>query len=383
MISKDMAFRRVTVVFFGGLIIPAVLSTALFADSPSERDQAITREFECINKRLQSGDGLAWDNVCYTETGSEQKPSKIGTIGDEMVMTAKEYSPENIQKDEMTQKDFSFPANVSLRKFEVSSETYYYAYNEPTLDVRLAGLKYGVFAAYTYRSSHNQHIKSLSDVFSDTNKINMFRIEGRLSYGDVDYEGSGTWDDIPDYNYEIRLLAGYDIPVNDAFQITPYAGFGYRYLFNDFSTIPAQIIDGVTYLSGYDRESRYFYLPIGFETHKKCAQGWSWNVNAEYDIFVSGKQKSHLEDSVDLAGNNAGYETVANEQRKGHGIRGAVRVGKELMNVDLFVEPFVRYWSIQDSKIEAITLTGGTPVGYGFEPKNDTTEYGIKMGAKF
>ena len=48
-----------------------------------------------------------------------------------------------------------------------------------------------------------------------------------------------------------------------------------------------------------------------------------------------------------------------------------------------FAEPFIRYWNIDQSDTQAITF-GGRPIGVvGYEPKNNSTEFGIKLGMHF
>ena len=100
---------------------------------------------------------------------------------------------------------------------------------------------------------------------------------------------------------------------------------------------------------------------------------WSWGVTVEYDVFIDGNQTSHLEDG------NVGYDTSTNDQNDGYGLRGSVRVMKQTDAIDFFVEPFVRYWDIEDSEV-SLTTVNGAVVGAGLEPTNNTTEYGLKIG---
>lgn len=258
-----------------------------------------------------------------------------------------------------------------LTQFEAGPEAYYFRYAEPNF-MKEKGYMYGAFAEYTYRTNWNYHVRSLEDAFTDGNKINMFRFEGRFAAGEVDYEseGTGTIDNIDDLNFEVRLVAGYDLPFNadSTTRLTPIFGVAYRYLNDDtggrLSTTGA---------AGYERESNYFYLPAGLEFHTECPQGWFLELAAEYDIFVGGKQKSHFEDV------SSGYNTIENDQHDGFGARGSIKLGKRTEKIDFFVEPFFRYWNIDDSDISGITFNG-TLVGAGVEPENNTHEYGVKLG---
>ena len=51
---------------------------------------------------------------------------------------------------------------------------------------------WGIYGAVTFRTSENKHIKKVGDIFSDDNRINMFRLDGKFSGGDLDYESDGT-----------------------------------------------------------------------------------------------------------------------------------------------------------------------------------------------
>ena len=55
---------------------------------------------------------------------------------------------------------------------------------------------------------------------------------------------------------------------------------------------------------------------------------------------------------------------------------------KETETVNLFIEPFVRYWKIDDSDISPVTY-GGVLVGFGLEPENNSTEVGVRAGINF
>jgi len=265
-----------------------------------------------------------------------------------------------------------FNQENSLTKFEIGSENSYIRYAEPNF-MKEKGYMYGVFSEITYRTSENKHIESIKDIFSDENKVNMFRVDGKFSLGTVDYEseGTGTIDDIIDYMLEFRGVAGYDIPVFQASRITPYMGFGFRYLNDDSGGETT-----TTGHFGYEREANYFYLPIGLETHTPFNDGWALDMTFEYDVFLGGKQKSHLGDAV------AGLNTVENDQKDGFGLRGSIKMIKETEKVDFYFEPFIRYWHIDDSEVSTITYSG-VAVGFGLEPENNSTEYGFKLGLQF
>jgi hypothetical protein len=251
--------------------------------------------------------------------------------------------------------------NVS-HQFEFALDTYYFTYIEPHF-IKDKGYMYGLNAAYTRRIK-----KDKASGFFYEGMPNVLKIDTRFDWGYIDYEGTGNVENIRDLVSETRLTLGDDIYFKNVL-FTPYAGFGYRYLNDGFSK------DGRV-AGGYDRESNYFYLPLGLTAHKDFKAGYSIEANAEYDYFLFGRQKSHLENI------SASYETLDNKQNKGFGLRGSLKFIKQNEKVAYFLEPFIRYWKIEDSEVEP-EIFNGTVIGFGLEPNNNTTEYGLKLGASF
>lgn len=234
--------------------------------------------------------------------------------------------------------------------WEIGAELSSIIYEEPGV-MEESGAMIGLAGSYTY---HNNW---------------MFKIEGVFKYGQVDYEGGlmdGTplnVDNIDDYIVEVRGLGGYNFSAFTATTLTPYIGFGYRYLFDDF---------GAASPYGYGRESNYLYSPIGIETVTDLKNGWFIGLIIEYDLFWSGLQTSYLSDVDD------GLNDVENDQSDGYGFRGSVK----FQNSRFVIEPYIRYWEIDDSDPSIITYYG-RPVDVGIEPENNSTEIGIKVDVKF
>ena len=239
---------------------------------------------------------------------------------------------------------------------ELGVELSHITYEEPGV-MEEEGIMYGVDCSYVIHQKKNF----------------MFGLEGRCSFGQVDYDGAlsdgtpYTIDDIDDYIFESRFLAGYDCAISKATVITPYIGLGYRYLNDDASKD----------LRGYERESNYFYSPIGIDAIANLKNGWSIGIIAEYDIFWYGLQKSHFGDFA------PGYDIVENNQDKGYGARGSIKIQKKGAKMDFVIEPFIRYWDIEQSDISAVIFSGTYIVGYAYEPENNSTEYGIKLAVQF
>ena len=242
-------------------------------------------------------------------------------------------------------------------EFEVAPEFSYIKYDEPGIADE-NGFMGGVSGAYTARFPEKW----------------VLGVDGRFSAGQVDYDShnTGSVDGILDFIIEVRGTAGYDLEVMDNTRLTPYIGIGYRFLRDEL---------GAKFTStghvGYDRQTEYVYLPLGIKTLSSLDTEWYLGFNVEFDIFLDGTQKSELGDAVD------GVDTLVNDQNTGYGVRGSVQLVKAGDKYDFFVEPFVRYWNIDKSDVKAVT-SGGRPLGVvGYEPKNDSTEIGAKLGIHF
>jgi len=219
-----------------------------------------------------------------------------------------------------------------------------YRYEEPGL-MRLTGDRIGATGSYT-----------------ETNEIGYFgRVEMRLSYGELDYQGSGTLSNVPDWLFEIRVLAGRDYRAGKS-GWSPYAGAGYRYLYNDLRGVSS------TGALGYRRYSGYFYLPLGVMLRVRLNDEWVLTPQLEYDAFVRGTQRSYLADT------GLGFNDVGNQQQRGRGYRAQLMFEGRRWAFG----PWSHYWNVKDSDLQ--------PVGMGFaglEPANWTRESGVELRYRF
>lgn len=240
---------------------------------------------------------------------------------------------------------------LPVHSFDIGLEAFYKEYKEPDV-MNEKGMMYGLGLAYTY------HDKA------------MFKASLLIAYGEVDYENSGKLDGIPDQHWELRCLLGYDFIIDPTFYITPYIGLGYRFLRDDSSGMIT-----TTGARGYNRESNYWYSPVGIALIKILPEGWTISAEAEFDYLWFGKQKSYLSDASAL------LPDIENDQDQGYGLRGSIRIEKKFVYTSFFVEPFVRYWHI--SRSDDTIVAGSGLFVYGYEPKNNTTEIGAMVGLKF
>ncbi len=246
-------------------------------------------------------------------------------------------------------------ARLQRVAWDIGPEVYYFKYEEPGL-MEEEGVFYGARLGYTYRDW-----VPASSRKSPSNGGGMFRAEGRFAFGQVDYDGETwggsplTFDNQDDFVFEGRLLLGADMLRGDTLN-TLYAGVGYRYLYDDL---------GSGGLGGYERESNYLYIPLGYQFDSSHKVGWSFGATAEFDLFLWGQQNTHLSD--------VGFVDIENEQDSGYGLRGSVRFQKHGEKTDFIIEPFIRYWNIDKSDV----------VLGVYEPANETLEYGIQLIWRF
>ncbi len=236
---------------------------------------------------------------------------------------------------------------ATRRGWEVGGQIAHYHYEEPNF-AKLIGPRAGVVGGYTL-----------------VRWGMFFRADGRISIGNLKYQGSGTQDDVPDSIQETRVVAGTDIRAGSHVAFSPYAGLGYRYLYND---LRGQTQSGGVVFAGYRRYSTYLYAPFGLTTRFKLTERWVLAPTIEYDVFLRGSQTSKLSDV------GPGNSDVTNAQRHGRGYRFALmaETGR------LAFGPWVHYWRIEDS--DRVRISPTTVV---LEPANWTREIGVEARFRF
>jgi hypothetical protein len=404
-------------------ILCLFVSPGLTAAPSQSRAEIISQALDCVALHEQTDNFVDWNNVCYVEDTDDENGSddvsqggaRIPSFEVSPVVVTTEAPADTYRYEPPPEQDVApYPASDDvfekyesrwdfdrflardnpLNKLSVAFDYFRFIYEEPEL-MKDQGNMAGFEIGYTYRLSNNEHIESVKDIFSDTNKVNMFKVEFSRRQGEIDYksEGTGSIEDVEDYILEVRGLMGYDIPVKDHTLITPFAGFGYRYLNDDtggrISTTGAK---------GYERENKCYYMPLGFMTDTQINQSWKFGFSFEYDVFLDGQQISHLEDVGPMytdADTGLSYvsDPIKNEQYEGYGMRASFKLVKLNKSFDLFFQPYVNYWEKEESDPTQATSQDGSigwyydaahnnPVWY-VEPENKTTEYGVKVGFMF
>jgi len=229
---------------------------------------------------------------------------------------------------------------LTAPQWEIAPEISVFQYEEPGM-MKDKGILYGTAGAYTHYHDNR-----------------LFRIEGEFALGTVDYEGSladGTPYAIEgshDYLLNLRLLWGRQWE-EEGWGNQFHAGLAYRGLNDDSTQDPA----------GYDRQSAYFYLPLGFKTYHDLAGCWQIGLGGEFDLLLLGLQFSQIR--------NDGVLT--NVQWPGIGARASVELRHRASPGDLAIAPFVQYWWVDDS-----TASHGW-----YEPRNQSFQYGLNLIWRF
>jgi len=283
--------------------------------------------------RCKKGSGT----IVYSIDDVDLKKSSGVSLGESPITRVEEKEPPSTFAQVGAQRQQHLKIGPAFSNFN---------YEEPGL-MELDGTMYGIMGTYMHRSEDGLR----------------FTLSLRYAFGsDMDYTGA-TWGGTPvtaktdDYIVELRgLLGGKNF----------FAGIGYRYWNNK-----------VKATGGYEREILYWYAPVGIEASGPLSDKWVGRIKAEYDFFILGRVKSHLSEAV------AGLNDPENDQDSGYGFRFSVEFKRELRNFyALSIEPFFIYWDIDESDWALLTQYG-VPVGYGYEPANETQNYGIQVNLYF
>lgn len=238
-------------------------------------------------------------------------------------------------------------------EYKVGVEAFYDNYKEPissTVEVNEKAYFGAVNGAYIYNWSQY-----------------MAAAELRASYGRDDYKSpSGTLSNIPQYEFEGRMLGGFRLPIDGGGSVfVPYLGLGSRYFFDNAKGL-------VTNLGAhaYDRRILQFYLPIGVSAHL-YDNGWVYSPLLEFDPLLAGKVNTRL-------GSIAGYENINTTQHRGWGWRGEFMVGQQYKDFGWEAGPYFRYWDIKDSN----TATDSSGNVF-YEPQNTRLQAGASVRFNF
>lgn len=260
---------------------------------------------------------------------------------------------------------------AAQNEFEIAYEASSYTYKEPHMDhpISLKSTKQGFSAIYKrygiYESQIPDATYGLLEIRYMTGN-NTYK--GWLTDGEHfnSFESSG----IRDYYYEAAVKVGTLFYQKENLKIEAGIGIGYRFLKDHLEHIGE---------GGYLRESNYLYMPIEISAKYKMNDLLKLTFRTEFDYLLSGEQYSG-----EIVGYDAS-EGVRNKQEQGYGLRASLRFSSTFSFAEVFIEPFWRYWHIQNSEVEIqyVNIGGSWYQQAVLEPFNTTQEYGIKIGINF
>jgi len=232
-----------------------------------------------------------------------------------------------------------------------------YSYQEPSASVSMTAINYGLKYQKTSLLRYGKFVLTGIDYATGTDQ----------------YSGSGTLS-VPKYYYNGKIAIGADWAYRSGI-ISPYIGLGYRFL--------NQTGGGLTTSTGavmYDRQSTYFYIPVGLKQRSLSAGGGILESALELDYLVLGNQFSGLS-----VMNNFGYSDsndVNNRQTSGYGLNASFMYKRP---DGWSLGPYWKYWNISSSDLATRTYkSGGTTYTTSpYEPANTTEEFGFKALYQF
>ena len=254
----------------------------------------------------------------------------------------------------------SYPEITKEHQFEIAPDAFYLNYNEPEAGEKRKGSFEGIALAYTLHPRDSQNWL-----------VNVFHTDAHADYGIVNYKFDKRINNVKNYIAEPRAWFGKDINIASDVRLTPYVGAGYRWYYQQLKNKTSDDGDG-----GNNIQTQYFYVPAGAELSLRFADGWRILLNGEYDHLFWGAVTRYLSQY------DPDYATLNNTLKKGYGIRSGIKIIKENTSINLFAEPYFRYWNINQSKA-ADVMALGISQGIWQEENNKTYEMGMRLGAQF
>jgi hypothetical protein len=241
---------------------------------------------------------------------------------------------------------------------EIGVSAAFYKYQEPDIGVREQGARGAIDYSGTYHFKNNAFV----------------RAELKYSNGPGHYTSSSGTKTNPNFYYEARALIGYDTNMR-SFDLSMFTGFGYRYLDDNTTGLTS------TGAAGYNRQSQYFYIPVGI-IHRMHLASPSDRLTStfEFDYLVYGHEKSSLSDLVGGQGITQ-FDDANSSQRHGY----ALRVSSMYETRHWSIGPYFTYWSVHQSSVSTLNIVQD---GFHFteqvvEPRNNTIEAGIRAAVRF
>ena len=372
---------------------------AVYADT--DRDALIQQELDCVqeNKNID----LSGSNHCYRPDSSNNEHVQIvNQVLDEVegvvpAQVIEQNSPTRINGQEKnphyikSNTKQNLPTSIIRRTntFSISYQTFFSHYSEPEKTRTLTGVWQGVEGAYTFRPPKGNLL--------NTPVFNYYAFETFYARGSNKiYENEQRASDnsitkliikkIPGYMFEERFLLGRDYLPLSTLRVTPYTGFGLRYK-TDHSAGHYNVFDN--YLGspvvalGYNFSDIYNYVPLGINLDLAQKNNDQVSLNLEYDFLVNGYERDDYSnfDQFTLPIDGFTNQNLRYNLDHGWGIRSSLKFLKHLSLVDIYLEPYIRFWHIAPSEISSGLVGGGN--FSATTNKNNTLEAGSILGVLF
>jgi hypothetical protein len=246
--------------------------------------------------------------------------------------------------------------------WEISYQVFYFDYEEEVDGdkfMELDGIMHGVRLAYTSHSGRGL----------------MFRVDGSLNFGQLDYDGGAVTyvdgelieepleADSDDFLLNLQGIVGWDFEHWNIVS-TLYTGLAFRY-WND----------EVDNEAGYEREITQFYLPVGYGIAVPVGSNLIIGGEVDVRVLLGGSVKSHFSDidpSWDDAENTQDFGS-------GFGINSSLYLKYDSeWFPPLAVGVFANYYDIDKSDMDVVAMWEGEYFG-GYEPENETLEAGVRV----
>ncbi len=165
---------------------------------------------------------------------------------------------------------------------------------------------------------------------------------------------------------ELRVLSGVDF-FNKSRLLTPYIGFAFFRWRDEYSGDES-----------YQKNSIYYYVPIGMEISFQLDNKWLCKVRVEYDLIVGGNAKTFLGDAYPDAND------PENKIKFGEafGLKLTSDFKAKISDDFAFVfQPYVSYWKVNET--DSTTAKFGDQRFDFIESENEITQFGLRIGLEF
>ena len=248
--------------------------------------------------------------------------------------------------------------------FEAGVEVFDYGYRE-RMEGETIVYDDGIFGGF-----HLNYVETIGSGLFLRGKLSA--AAGSVDYRSPDPAGDERIDNVDQSVSQLELHVGIDVPLGRGATLSPFIGIGSRALIDESG---GEVSSGG--LNGYDREVGYAYVPIGAGARIPAGKD-AIVLSAQYNFVLNGTAESKLSDldpavpdlKLDLDGGH-GFEASAAYQ---------MAIGKHALSIG----PFVRHWKIGRSDTFILTNPDDpTEAIEFFEPRNSTTELGLRLSFAF